>query len=808
MQLHRLKLQNFRQHADTEIAFGPGITAIIGPNGAGKTTLLEGIAWAFYGNAAARGSRESIRWNRAPARSSVLADVEFALGSHDFRVVRTLYDAELYQDRFDAPVVRSHKEVSARVEQILGMTREEFFNTYFTGQKELAVMAAMGPTDRARFLSRVLGYERLRTAQMRLREVRSQLRGELSGLERGLTDATTLAEEKREAERRLDGARAVVEEAARARETAQQQLESEGPAWTRAVEVRESALALDGDRRVAERAVGEARREFERLDKELAQALAARTEFEKLQPALQAVSPLREELERLEREAHEAGRRRLLTGQVNELTAQEDRVMRRHAELELAEQNLAEAKQALDGARQTLKNAERAEEEARTAWVRDRQDAETKRQSLLELYLDHKRHRESVLDAGEDGECPVCKRPLGAVYQEALDTLARQMEEIEVKGKFFKQRIHQLQEAPAEVREASRKSREAADAVEQALQLVTQCESGVQEQQSIARELTRVGSRRRELEETIRQLPHTYDQERHDEVRKRLRELEPTIAQAAALEGRARQAESLVAEAERAERELSEREAAVKSLEAAIADLGYNEEQFVEARRRYEQAEAAAREAELQIVSAQGDLRAAETAFEAANRRLEERERVAAQISRTKREVQAHDELDRAYTHLRQELNARMRPELSERASMFLSALTDGRYHELELDENYQVMVLEDGQAKQVISGGEEDVTHLVLRLAISQMVAERAGQPLSLLVLDEIFGSLDEHRRQNVVQLLRGLADRFPQVVLITHIETVREGVDRVLRVGLDTRRGAADVSEDTGVGNSGVAA
>ena len=44
-----------------------------------------------------------------------------------------------------------------------------------------------------------------------------------------------------------------------------------------------------------------------------------------------------------------------------------------------------------------------------------------------------------------------------------------------------------------------------------------------------------------------------------------------------------------------------------------------------------------------------------------------------------------------------------------------------------------------------MISGGEEDVANLALRLAISQMIAERAGQPLSLLVLDEIFGSLDE---------------------------------------------------------------
>ena len=91
-----------------------------------------------------------------------------------------------------------------------------------------------------------------------------------------------------------------------------------------------------------------------------------------------------------------------------------------------------------------------------------------------------------------------------------------------------------------------------------------------------------------------------------------------------------------------------------------------------------------------------------------------------------------------------------------------------------------------------MISGGEEDLANLVLRLAISQMIAERAGQSFSLLILDEVFGSLDEARRLNVVELLRGLQDRFEQVILITHIEPVREGLDRVISVRYDeeTRR------------------
>jgi exonuclease SbcC len=76
-------------------------------------------------------------------------------------------------------------------------------------------------------------------------------------------------------------------------------------------------------------------------------------------------------------------------------------------------------------------------------------------------------------------------------------------------------------------------------------------------------------------------------------------------------------------------------------------------------------------------------------------------------------------------------------------------------------------------------------------------MIAERAGQSFSLLILDEVFGSLDEARRFNVVELLRGLHDRFEQVILITHIEPVREGMDRVIAVRYDPETGSSIVGE-----------
>jgi ABC-type lipoprotein export system ATPase subunit len=62
------------------------------------------------------------------------------------------------------------------------------------------------------------------------------------------------------------------------------------------------------------------------------------------------------------------------------------------------------------------------------------------------------------------------------------------------------------------------------------------------------------------------------------------------------------------------------------------------------------------------------------------------------------------------------------------------------------------------------------------------------------------VFGSLDESRRHNVVELLRRLQDRFEQVILITHIESVREGLDQVISVRYDEETGASVVTQSEG--------
>src|SRR2546427_667486 len=716
MRLHRLRLVNFRQYADCEIVVGPGITGIIGPNGSGKSTLLEAIAWAIYGNAAARGDKDGIRNLRAKPRTSVRVELEFGLGAHEYRVVRGLHGAELYQD--GVVVANSLTEVTTGLERVLGMRHDEFFNTYFTGQKELAVMASLGKTDRAAFLSRVLGYDRLRLAQERVRERRNALASELRGLEAGLPESA-----RPEAERTTAAAR------------------------------------LAGGRRAAEAAGGHG-------------AAGGRP----------------------------GERRRWRAG-----------VARRIDALGTATATLADAEREVLALAQRLEAAERTAAEQRAVWVREKEYAATRRTELLRQYDDLKEQRDKIELLGPEGECPTCRRPLGAEHGAVLGILDRQLQAIVDDGKFFRQRLEQLAQPPAAVTTAEAQPDALRDGSRPARERAGQLRAQAQELTRATQERAGAERRARDLEAQLRARPTGYDSQRHDVVRAELTRLEPVVLEAAKLAARAERAESLVREAELAEQALTTHERRAQELAAAVAVERFSEEAFATARDRHDQAARALREAELRVAEKRRSLVAAEAGVREVERRERERAARERQIAERRTEERLHHELDKALSDLRGDLNAAMRPEIAELASGFLADLTDGRYEALDLNEDYLITILDDGLPKPVLSGGEEDVANLVLRLAISQMIAERAGQPLSLLVLDEIFGSLDESRRQHVVSLLRRLGDRFPQVILITHIEQVREGLDRVIRVEYDAARGASVVRDDTailGAGDAGVAA
>ena len=303
MLIHRVRLSNFRQHEHTDLELGAGLTWIVGPNGAGKTTILEAIGWALYGMPAARGSRETIRRRGAQPRARVEVELEFTLEPHRYRVVRSLHNAELYQDGDPSPVAVSIGTVTDRIAHLLGMTKDDFFHTYFTSQKELAALARMTGPERAQFLSRVLGFERIREAQNRLKERRTELRVRLEALRSGLTDPAELEAAEASAKSRMTTARKAEAAASKGFTRAEAKVTEIRPRWEQVQRLRDAAVALETDIRIAEARVAAAMERVERSEREMAEGKEASRLLKEVSRVLAPLPELREEADALGRQA-------------------------------------------------------------------------------------------------------------------------------------------------------------------------------------------------------------------------------------------------------------------------------------------------------------------------------------------------------------------------------------------------------------------------------------------------------------------------------------------------------------------------
>ncbi|HEX6070214.1 MAG TPA: SMC family ATPase, partial [Longimicrobiaceae bacterium] len=710
MRLLELRLLNFRQHADTHVRFPTGLMGIIGPNGAGKSTLLEAIAWAIYGAEAARGTNETIRHARAAPRARVEVELRFGLAGHEYRVVRSLSGAEVHVDGDHSPAATTLGGVTEFLQARLGMVRREFFNTYFTGQKELQFLSSMGPTERGRFLSTVLGYDRLRSAQELTRQRRNALRSRVEGLRATLSDPETVREARVAAEAELAAARSAAEGAARELASAREALARVAPRWEEVRRGRERDRELSIAIEAAEREESAARREVERAAEELARISAAQAEQAVLRAELAGLPELVRQCDRLDALARTHERRRALAEQVREIGLELDRSVERLARLERAPELGRRYSEELAAARAEQAEAEVELETRKTAWLRDRQDAETKLQTYRDRATELQEEVRRIRAAGPEGRCPTCQRPLGSDFERLLASMEEQSAEVAQDGRWWRSRYDQLAEKPEEVVALEERVAELDRQAEEKSRKLTRCEAAVVELEVLRRERESREARREELRGEMEELPAGYDAAEHQAAEASLADLRQMEQRAVALEEVTRRWAEWEAERRGATRRMTsaaERAGAGRKERAA---LEFAEEAYEELRNAAAAAELEARRAELAATEARGRLRGVETAAASAARAEAELEERLREIGGEVLELRHHNELDSAFTRLRSELNARVRPELGEIASALLAQLTDGRYTALEIDEAYDVVVLDEGEEKAVISGGEEDV--------------------------------------------------------------------------------------------------
>jgi exonuclease SbcC len=127
-------------------------------------------------------------------------------------------------------------------------------------------------------------------------------------------------------------------------------------------------------------------------------------------------------------------------------------------------------------------------------------------------------------------------------------------------------------------------------------------------------------------------------------------------------------------------------------------------------------------------------------------------------------------------------------PEIEDEANRILSRLSDNNAHILieslrdlkkgGVRETLDINISDTAgiRSYEMFSGGEAFRIDFALRIAISKLLARRAGTALQTLIIDEGFGSQDEEGLNHLMDALRAIKDDFLKIIIVSHLPIFKE--------------------------------
>lgn len=380
----------------------------------------------------------------------------------------------------------------------------------------------------------------------------------------------------------------------------------------------------------------------------------------------------------------------------------------------------------------TESNLSKAEDATETI-IKKIERKKTLIKSIEEAVTDIDSKRKKIEKIGSDAKCPTCERVLGDQYTALIQKFD------EEKQKKDKEKESFLKTLKTEQNEYERLSREQRALQKKRNYLQTQLREKERIDTTIKNVLTEINREEKEIEDKEKQLMKIG----------------------------------------KVEFNLNEYESVKRRVETLRKELDSSLKTFQEKKDRLNKAK-------IDLVKKESDKKSVLQEIKNLQQKIKELEEFKKRIKEEKKNVQHLRMLNEIMSSFRTYLISQIRPTLSLYASELFDQLTDGKYSEIELDENYNLIVYDNGVPHNIerFSGGEEDLANLCIRLAISEVITEKAGSVFNFIILDEIFGSQDNIRKQNIIKALSSFSSKFRQIFLITHIEEIKNFMENAITV------------------------
>ncbi len=793
MLLKTLTLRNYRKYKDAYVEFPDGVIGIIGLNGVGKTTLIEAIGWVLFGHHAARTTKELIKRNGASPHEPCRVALEFELEGDGYNVVREMVGKNLMPKASlminGKPITNNSDEVTAVITEKIGMDYLSFFTSVFARQKELNALSIMKAAERKKLVLRMLGIERIEKSIQTIREDKRDNEKRIEGIKAATVDKEgrkkidVLSSKQEELGRTQEGVLPIIKEIEAATSIKEKEAEAAKEELEIGTRNYENYVALSGKLSERRSDLENVRNRKEEKEKELADLLVKKERLEEIADKETRYFQFREKKEQLDALRENYQRKLELVKREKktslELQKRDDNLnglKEQRAELEGVEEQVNAVKREIEVVQKQKERIHASLGAFKSQVVQTKKEIE-----------ERTRKKKRIEELGSEGECPLCERKLGSHYEWLLTKLH---EELQTK----RESIHSIFNEYKQKKE-ERASRERAE--ELLIQKDKELDKRVIEKRAVD---TRIAHEERELERWKTELELIkadltpirdveFDADAYKNVISTLNNLEVVYREILGLRaeiGRIGDVKSNVQKLRDLERTTSE---AISVLQRHVEELAFDKREYEAKKAKYDRKKEELTESRLKLLAKRNEFENVCRDIERVMADIEEQKRLLAEKEKEETEILYLSVLEKLMNDFKVYMVGRIRPMLSDYASEMLRRLTDGKYSAMELDENYDVFIYDEGTPYELnrFSGGEEDLANLCLRLAISAVVTERSAIQTNFIILDEIFGSQDAFRKRNIILALNALSKKFRQIFLITHIEDVRDYMEYVLRVTED---------------------
>jgi exonuclease SbcC len=784
MYLQSIQLENYRRFKFAQTEFPDGIVGIIGNNGAGNSTLVEAIAWALYGNEAARTGKEEIKRLTAKPQEISRVMLDFELQGENYQVVRELRGNSMQADASvlikGKVVARGVTPVNDFIEETLDMDYRAFITSFYAPQKELNVLSDFPPYKRKEVLAGMLGIERIDTALKSLRTDSREIELKAEVSETHLKDVNELNRKKEQLQSEIKNIQQKISTEKNNLLTEETELKQVEDELKQKKEEFEIFNKYQGELSVKQALLTEFESQITRAAKEIGTLEGLTPELEKLEMEIQDYPQVKEKFLIFEGLKLKAEQRKNVQLQIENLlqTINLDKKRLEVLESELA--RLEGKNKVLEELKRTSLNLEERLEKARSEFI----DIQSAYKVVLDEQAKVQSQLENIEKLGPDSVCDRCLRPFGADYLKIREHLNSELQKIREKVNSFKNQKTEIEKAGKELKEEKSSLQHKFDVQQKEIENLLKDKG---EQETLKKGLQDKENNLVFLQENLRNLGELrYDPAYHLKLKSNLDRLEKLKEKQVALSQEKTKLPQLKENLSQLEQNQKVIETEIETLKGKLELISLSEDQLKSLEKLFEEKRSMSHQLELNLKDLYYQRELLSLELQKTKKEIEENRKLKEKLKSLGEEKLYLAKLDEILVSFKTSLISRIRPALAAYAKELIIELTDGRYEDLELNEEYEIFIYDQGEKFSIdrFSGGEKDLANLCLRLAISLLISESSGVEFSFIILDEIFGSQDASRKENILKGLAKLKNRFRQIFLITHIDDIKDSVENLITV------------------------